>query len=162
MRWAKAVVAVLSALLFASLFLPCVRVSYPLSAPVPPVEVTVLVGNTLLGGLWLPHAVYLLSVPVASALASVLLFGLRLSPRGAMWAGLGGAAYVVLPNVSVPQVKIGAVSAWHWTLRPVLTPTEVLYGFHVHTSLLGALAAAYLALGLAALAARRRAARRAD
>lgn len=148
MKAAKVAVAALSALTFASLFLPCVTVYHQTSAPVPPVAVTWLVGTWLLEDAPMPYAVYLLSVPALSLVASVLLLGLRGSARGLMWAGLGGVAYLVLPSLTVPKVKLGALTGWHLSLHPLFTPTRVLYGFYVYTALLGALAVAYLALAV--------------
>jgi len=152
MKAARIAIAVLSVVAFAGLFLPCARVSHQESAPVPPVVAVHRVGTWLLDDVPRPYAVYLLSVAPLSMIASVFLLGTRVSPRAAAWAGLGGAAYLLLPNVSVPQVKLGALTAWHWTLEPFLqfrTKVEILYGFDVYVALIVALAVAYAALAVA-------------
>jgi len=159
MKHAKVAVAVVAALVFAGLFLPCVRVTYQQAAPVPPAEATLLVGVTLLRNVPMPCAIHLLSIPVLSAFASVLLLGLPLSPRATMWAGLGGAAFIVVPILSIPRVRMGTLAAWHFTLTPPFAPARILFGFHAYQGLLGALAVAYLALGVVSLVASRRAER---
>jgi len=159
MKWAKVAVVLLTALMGAAVFLPCARVPIMTSSLGPPEYVVKHVGVTLLDDIHAPYAIYLLTLPALSAFACVFLLGLRMSARATAWAGLAGAAYLVLPSVSVPGVRVGALLIWRWSALPLFAQGRLLYGYSVYAGLLFALAAAWLALGIAGLVAARRARR---
>jgi len=161
MKWAMAAIVALTALLGAAVFLPCARVPIMRSSLGPPEYVVKHVGVTLLDDIPAPYAIYLLTLPALSAFACVFLLGLRMSARATAWAGFAGAAYLVLPSVSVPGVKVGALLVWRWCANPlfVMVTGQLLYGYHAYAGLLFALAGAWLALGIAGLVAARRARR---
>jgi len=159
MKWAKVAIVALTALLGAAVFLPCARVgAYPGSSGLRQIVVK-QVGVTLLDDIHAPYAIYLLTLPALSAFACVFLVGLRMSARATAWAGFAGAAYLVLPSVSVPGVRVGALLVWRWSALPLFGEGRLLYGYYVYAGLIFALAAAWLALGIAGLVAARRARR---
>lgn len=161
MKWAKVAIVALTALLGAAVFLPCARVGvYPGSSGLRQIVVK-HVGVTLLDDIHAPYAIYLLTVPAVSAFACVFLLGLRMSARATAWAGFAGAAYLLLPVLWIPRVKLSVLTAWRWSALPFFGEGKLLYGFDVYAGLLFALAAAWLALGVAGLLAARRARREA-
>ncbi len=155
MRWAKAAIVALTALLGAAVFLPCARVPIMTSSVGPPEYVVKHVGVTLLDDIHAPYAIYLLTLPALSAFACVFLLGLRMSPRATAWAGFAGAAYLVLPVLWIPRVKLSVLTAWRWSALPLFGEGKLLYGFDVYAGLIFALAAAWLALGVTGLLATR-------
>jgi hypothetical protein len=134
-RTSGRIVCWLALLLLGSLFLPCAKIPVAFGS-LRWEYVTVVVFGSLFRSHVYPHAVYLLSVPfVVLALIWVFRAG-----TAAVIASLSGAAFVVLPNLPIPQVWPGAL--WIFLMRlsfagwPIDAPTIHLPGFYTFIVLL--------------------------
>ena len=160
MRVAEGTVVCITGLMIACLFAPCARVPRRVPSAHPPAYETLSVLGTLTRSITMPHARYLLAIPVvAAAFSAVLLLWPTLPRRGIGALSLACFAFAALPNVPIPRVWPGGVGFWHLYLTPwgFLTgglETEILWGFYAYAGLIAMLALAWLCLGIASLRAR--------
>ncbi|HUT33366.1 MAG TPA: hypothetical protein VNE39_07815 [Planctomycetota bacterium] len=159
MRVATGTVVGITGLMIACLFAPCARVPRRAPSPKPPAYETLAVLGTLTRSITMPHARYLLAIPVvAAAFSAVLLLWPTLPCRGIGALSLACFAFAALPNVPIPSVWPGGVGFWHlrlvfWGFLTGLE-TEILWGFYAYAGLIAVLALAWLCLGIASLKAR--------
>lgn len=151
MRFAKWAVAGTSLALIASLFLPCVREPIAVDSLGRVYYETLLVIESLARRAPMPHAIYLLSIPVVSALASIamVLFP-RLSSRLVGAIGIASFGFIALPNVPVPRAWPGALGWWHFglTFPRLFGDAHLLCGFYAYAALAGLLALGCLVLAI--------------